>query len=158
MKTNKPTKYYSEIQEKYVAGKLGWERVAASGARDLHPGDVMSDTWVGECKTRTKIADKIVINRLWWDKLISEAEFVHKSPALFVDNGDTSNLWVVSYSTYGDIIYITSELPAKYIRKNVSFKLSDLADNVIYHIDGWDRYFHKAVLMKFSLFKEMYIP
>lgn len=157
MRANKPTKYYSEKQERYVANKLGWEQVVASGARDFHPGDVKSDDWIGECKTRTKIIDKIEIKRLWWDKLVSEANSVRKSPALFVDNGDIHNLWVVSYSTYEDTIYITAELSGKYIRKNVSFKIGELESNTVYHISDWDYGFHKAVLMKFELFKEMYM-
>jgi hypothetical protein len=154
---DKPTKYYSEIQEKYVANKLGWEQVVASGARDFHPGDVKSDDWIGECKTRAKFTDKIAIKRLWWDKLVSEANSMRKCPALFVDNGDVHNLWAVSYSTYGDIIYITNELPDKYVRKNISFKLDELKYDMIYHVSDWDYCFNKTVLMKFELFKEMYM-
>ena len=132
----KPTKFYSINQEKYIANKLGWDRVSASGSRDFHPGDIETSGWIGECKTRIKPAKKVLIKRAWWDKVVSEAQSCRKSPALFVDNGSTDNLWVVSYSTYGDIIYLTVDYP-RVIRANLSFNLDELSDATIYHISDW---------------------
>lgn len=81
------TKTYSTAQEKLIANTLCWQIVPASGARNFHPGDIKSPSWLGECKTHQSEVDKIQFNRNVWDKIYSEAFTEHKSAALFVDNG-----------------------------------------------------------------------
>ena len=63
MTENKPTKFYSERQEKYIANQLGWDVVTGSGARDCHPGDVKSDAYLGECKTHTTVKKYILMHK-----------------------------------------------------------------------------------------------
>lgn len=63
------TKLYSNKQEKMIAEYLGWETVAASGARDFCPGDVRSADWLGECKTHVGVRDRILVDAKVWAKL-----------------------------------------------------------------------------------------
>ena len=83
----KSTKYYSNIQEKQIADALGWHQVSGSGARNLHPGDVISDDWMGECKTHTKPGNKIVFDFKVWEKIRDEAISQFKYAVLFSDDG-----------------------------------------------------------------------
>lgn len=153
--TNKPTKYYSSNQEKYIANKLGWECVSASGSRDCHPGDIKSDTWIGECKTHIKIAKNITIKKSWWDKIIEESITSHKFPALFVDNGDIKNLWVVVYDLEKIENYDIIDIPLT-IQTNIIFNIGQLPDNIIYRIKPWNYKLNFALLMKFEIFCEIY--
>lgn len=85
--TAKGTKFYSDKQEKMVASYLGWRQVTGSGARPNHPGDVISDSWLGECKTHATKKKTVVFILDFWDKIADEAASRFKRPALFVDDG-----------------------------------------------------------------------
>lgn len=93
----KPTKYYSSIQEKRIADALGWEVVSGSGARDFHPGDIISDKWMGECKTHTSPCEKVKFYADVWDKICEEAASKFKYPVLFADDGTQrlENTWCI---------------------------------------------------------------
>lgn len=83
----KGTKYYSDRQEKMVAHYLGWQQVTGSGARPTFVGDVIGDTWLGECKTHVSLTDKITFRFDVWDKLEKEAISRFQDPVLIVDDG-----------------------------------------------------------------------
>ena len=54
MTTNKKaTRYFSQHQEKRVAKTLKGKCVSNSGAAKFVAGDVITDTWLIECKTTT---------------------------------------------------------------------------------------------------------
>lgn len=77
----------SNLQESRISKYLGWNKVVASGARNFHPGDIESEDWLGECKTHTKVSNKVIFHKDIWDKICSEAQSKMKYPILFVDNG-----------------------------------------------------------------------
>lgn len=81
------TKDFSSKQEKMVASVLGWKVVAGSGAAACHPGDVISDMWLGECKTHLKPGQKICFKQDVWEKIKDEAYVKHRFPVLFTDDG-----------------------------------------------------------------------
>ena len=87
----------SDKQEKMVAKYLGWRQVTGSGSRPTHPGDVLSDEWMGECKTHVSPNHKVVFKKSVWDKICEEAYAHHRSPAYFSDDGSqlSKNTWVV---------------------------------------------------------------
>lgn len=85
--SSQPTKYYSEKQETMIAESLGWQVVSGSGSRACHPGDIVSDEWLGECKTHTLPTDRIVFKLHDWKKICDEAAQVFKYPVLFTDDG-----------------------------------------------------------------------
>ncbi len=66
-----------------------------SGSRAGHPGDVISDEWLGECKTHTSPGHTIQFYQSVWNKLSDEAFSQHKFPVLFVDDGSQNlrNTW-----------------------------------------------------------------
>ena len=90
-------KDYSKAQETTVADFLDWSRVSGSGARPTHPGDIVSDEWLGECKTHTSRGQKVKFEYKVWAKLVDEAASQFKSPAYFSDDGSqfVENCWVM---------------------------------------------------------------
>lgn len=84
------TKTFSNRQESMISEYLGWDKVAASGARNFHPGDIICDDWIGECKTRMDVKDDIIFYANQWLKICEESQGVFRYPALFVDNGSQS--------------------------------------------------------------------
>lgn len=91
------TKDFSKIQESRIADYLDWKVVSGSGARDFYPGDVESESWLGECKTHMKSSEIVVFYRKHWDKICAEAATKFKYPALFVDCGTqkVQDTWVL---------------------------------------------------------------
>ena len=81
------TKDYSSKQEKMIADILGWQVVAGSGAAKCHPGDVIGDEWLGECKTHTSSGHAIFFSYSVWSKICEEAMIKHRYPVLFTDDG-----------------------------------------------------------------------
>lgn len=64
---NKPTKYYSELQESHVSKALGGKKVPASGAAKFVAGDVViPNTMIIECKTTTKDGIKSFPIKMEW--------------------------------------------------------------------------------------------
>lgn len=81
------TKDYSSKQEKMIADYLNWKVVSGSGAAPCVPGDVISYSWLGECKTHTSERSDITFLDSWWQKIKDEAVIKRRTPVLFVDNG-----------------------------------------------------------------------
>ena len=96
------TKVYSTRQENMIASYLGWETVPASGARDFNPGDIISDRFLGECKTHVSHTNNIAIYFDVWAKLDSEAMSQMRVPVLFVDNGtqQAEHTWAILPATF----------------------------------------------------------
>lgn len=84
---NLATKKYSSAQESMIANTLNWKVVAGSGAVACLPGDVISDNWLGECKTHTSPRQKIQFMRNHWEKIKEEAMMKRRMPILFTDDG-----------------------------------------------------------------------
>lgn len=91
------TKDFSNKQEQMIATYLDWKQVVGSGSRPTFTGDVISDEWLGECKTHTKPDHKIVFDIKVWNKIVSEASAKFKQPAYFVDDGSqkSARTWVM---------------------------------------------------------------
>ena len=65
---NKPTRYFSSRQEKQVAKQVGGKIVPNSGAIKFGAGDVVTDDWLIECKTKTSESKSMTIQKEWLDK------------------------------------------------------------------------------------------
>lgn len=89
------TKDFSSKQEKKLANCLGWSVVSGSGAAACHPGDIESDSWLGECKTHVTPGHSISFSKSVWEKIKNEAFSKCKAPVLFVDDGsqEPCNTW-----------------------------------------------------------------
>lgn len=77
--TNKPTRYYSDRQEKQVVKLLGGIQTANSGAGKWSKGDVViaDASLLCECKTVTSDKDSFSIKREWLEKNLKEAKESH---------------------------------------------------------------------------------
>lgn len=72
----KPTRYFSDRQEKSIAKAVGGRQTANSGATPFQKGDVLIDgksSWLIEAKTKTTHADSISIKKEWFEKNLYEA-------------------------------------------------------------------------------------
>lgn len=88
----RPTRYYSNRQEKKVAKKLGGKQVANSGAPAFVAGDVVTNDWLIECKTKTKDCSSFTIKEDWLLKNEEEAFAMGKNnSALCFDFGPSAN-------------------------------------------------------------------
>lgn len=88
---NRPTRYYSKQQEKKVAKKLGGKRQANSGATAFQKGDVITDQFLVECKTKTKDSKSFTIKEDWLLKNEEEAFAMNRDSALCFDFGPSAN-------------------------------------------------------------------
>lgn len=128
--TNEATKEFSSKQENNIAHALGWEVVSGSGARPTVPGDIISDDWLGECKTHVTSGQSISFVTDVWKKICDEAMMKHRKPALFVDDGsqNVKKTWVVCYrasiNTSNCLLCDISQF--KKMRKHITFKDADL--------------------------------
>ena len=76
---NKPTRFYSNKQEKAVAKAIDGRKVANSGATPFSKGDVVSKDWLIECKTTTATCKaSFSIKKEWLDKNREEAFAMNK--------------------------------------------------------------------------------
>lgn len=93
----RPTRWYSNKQEKQVAKTVGGRKTSNSGATSFIKGDVVTDDWLIECKTVTKEQKTVTLHREWFDKNEEEA-FAMRRPynALAFDFGDGVNRYVIS--------------------------------------------------------------
>lgn len=97
----KSTRYYSSRQEKKVAKAVGGKQVANSGAATFVAGDVTTDDWLIECKTKCNVARSFTIKREWLDKNREEMFAMGKSyNALVFNYGDSENYYVVDEKTF----------------------------------------------------------
>ena len=69
----KPTRYYSNLQEKKVAKEFGGKLSSNSGAAKFSAGDVYTKDILFECKTVTKEAKSYSVKREVLEKLKREA-------------------------------------------------------------------------------------
>jgi len=86
------TRYYSKQQEKKVAKAVHGKRQANSGATAFAKGDVITENWLIECKTKTKDCNSFTIKEDWLLKNEEEAFAMGKNnSALCFDFGPSAN-------------------------------------------------------------------
>lgn len=76
--TKRPTRYYSNLQEKKVAKNIGGNRSSNSGATSFQKGDVTTDDFLIECKTCVQEKKSFSIKHEWLKKLREEARSMGK--------------------------------------------------------------------------------
>ena len=98
---NKPTKYYSELQEKHVAKALDGKKVPASGAAKFVAGDVViPNTMIIECKTTTKDDIKSFSIKMDWleqnEKERMDLMLPYSALALSFDSSGQNNYYLIN--------------------------------------------------------------
>ncbi len=121
----------SSKQERLVATLLGWRVVSGSGARPTHVGDIISDDWIGECKTHVDPGHRIVFAADVWKKIKDEANSKFKYPVLICDDGSqtTEYTWCMFDKLDTVIDYDVISYPFE-VRTNVTFDSTTLAKHI----------------------------
>ena len=97
----KPTRFYSSKQEKRIAKAVNGQRVVNSGATAFSKGDVRTDEWLFEAKTKTSESQSFSIKKEWLLKNREEMFAMGKSyNALVFDFGDGNNYYVLDEKTF----------------------------------------------------------
>lgn len=103
---NKPTRFYSNRQEKAVAKVVKGKQTSNSGATTFNKGDVTTDDWLIECKTATSEKQSFSIKKEWLKKNKEEAFAMNKSyNALCFDYGDNGNrYYIIDEKTFKEVL------------------------------------------------------
>lgn len=101
----RPTRYYSNKQEKAVARAIGGRQTANSGATAYDKGDVtVGDRlgWMIECKTCVKDQKSFTMQKEWFDKNLDESMYMKKDHSAVVFNfgPNSKNYYVVDETTF----------------------------------------------------------
>lgn len=107
-----PTRYFSSRQEKSVEKDLGGERTKNSGATTFDKGDVKTDKFLIECKTKTIPSQSISIKKEWIEKNNKEALFMGKPYTAIAFNfgPDQDNYYIIDKFLFQELIkYIGKE-------------------------------------------------
>ena len=108
----RPTRFYSNKQEKSVAKAVGGKQVSNSGATAFNKGDVTTDSMLLECKTCMENKKSFSIKREWLEKNKEEAFEMGKSYSALVFNfgPDTENYYVIDEKLFKELLdYIEKE-------------------------------------------------
>lgn len=102
----KPTRYYSNKQEKQVAQAVGGRQTANSGATPFQKGDILTNNMLLECKTKTSPSESISIKKEWLVKNESERIFMGKkySAIAFNFGPDENNYYIIDEFLFQDLI------------------------------------------------------
>ena len=102
----KPTRYYSNKQEKQVAQAVGGRQTANSGATPFQKGDILTNNMLLECKTKTSPSESISIKKEWLVKNESERVFMGKkySAIAFNFGPDENNYYIIDEFLFQDLI------------------------------------------------------
>ena len=106
-----PTRYFSTTQEKQVEKELGGKRTPNSGATNWEKGDVKTDKFLIECKTKTIDSQSISIKKEWIDKNVKEAVFMGKPYTAIAFNfgPDQDNYYIIDKFLFQELIEYLGE-------------------------------------------------
>ena len=94
---NRPTRFYSNKQEKRVAKVVDGRQTANSGATPFYKGDVTTDLFLLECKTKTSASKTMTVHKDWITKNEEEAFAMNKPySAVVIDFGDGENYYLIN--------------------------------------------------------------
>lgn len=97
----RPTRFYSNKQEKKIAKAVQGQQVANSGATAFKKGDVTTENWLFEAKTKTTESKSFSIKREWIEKNKEEAFAMGKDyNALVIDFGDGEQFYLLDEKTF----------------------------------------------------------
>ena len=108
----KPTRFYSNKQEKTVAKSLGGKKVANSGATSFNKGDVIAGDFLIECKTTTATSKaSFSIKREWLEKNREEAFAMgkHHNALAFQYGEGKENYYVLDERQFKEYMFLLEE-------------------------------------------------
>lgn len=101
----RPTRWYSNRQEKTIAKQIQGKQVANSGATAFNKGDVTTDLFLIEAKTCTTERKTFTLHKEWFKKNEEEA-FAMGKPynAVAVDFGDGEQHYIISEKLFKKLL------------------------------------------------------
>lgn len=101
----KPTRHFSNIQEKSIAKAVGGRQTPNSGATAYSKGDVVEgdrNGWLLEAKTCVKDQKSFTMQEAWFKKNREESIFMHKqySAVVFNFGPDKPNYYCIDEATF----------------------------------------------------------
>ena len=107
----RPTRFYSSRQEKKIAKQVGGKKVANSGATPFNKGDVTTNKWLFEAKTKTTESQSFTIKKEWIEKNQEEAFAMGKPySALVIDFGDGEQHYLVDEKLFLKMLEAFNEI------------------------------------------------
>lgn len=102
----KPTRAYSLKQEKAVAESVNGSRTLNSGATPFQKGDVKTEQFVLECKTKTSHSESMSIKKAWLEKNKEEALFMGKpyNALAFNFGPDEQNYYIIDEYLFQELL------------------------------------------------------
>lgn len=102
----KPTRYFSKKQENTIAKQLGGKRVANSGATMFQKGDIITDSFLLEAKTKTSLSESISIKKDWLLKNKREALSMSKpfNALVFNFGPDEPNYYIIDENLFQELL------------------------------------------------------
>lgn len=101
----KPTRWYSDRQEKKVAKAVGGKQTPNSGSTPFIKGDVLTDQFLIECKTVMKPQKQFTIKKEWITKNREEAFAMDRDyNALAFDFGDSERFYIIDEKLFKKLI------------------------------------------------------
>ena len=107
----KPTRHYSDKQEKSIAKAVGGDQTTNSGATPFQKGDILTLDFLLEAKTKTKHADSISVKKEWIEKNKREALFMGKKyNAVVISFGPNEpNNYIIDEYLFQELIVYLSD-------------------------------------------------
>jgi hypothetical protein len=101
----RPTRFYSNRQEKQVAKTVGGKQIANSGATAFSKGDVRTESFLLECKTCTKPQKTFTVHKEWFRKNQEEAFAMGKQfSAVVFDFGDGEQHYIIDEKLFKKLL------------------------------------------------------
>ena len=108
--SGRPTRWYSDKQEKQVAKAVGGRQVSNSGATAFNKGDVTTEQFLIECKTVTNPVKSFLIKRDWLDKNEEERFAMNRDySALAFDYGDGVQYYIINEQLFLELVRLLKE-------------------------------------------------
>lgn len=114
--SDKPTRYYSNLQESHVSNFLDGRIVPGSGGTKFNGGDVVVDDILIECKTTTSDKSSFSIKKQWIDK-VTEQSFAQRCShwaIAFRFSPEGKDYYVLDESEFLNYIAYKREVESKY--------------------------------------------
>ena len=107
----KPTRYYSNKQEKQVVKAIGGRQVSNSGATSFAKGDIKTKTFLIEAKTVTKVKDSFSIKKIWLTKNKEEAFAMNRpySALAFNFGPEEPNYYIIDEKLFKELVRMMEE-------------------------------------------------
>lgn len=105
------TRYFSNKQEKRVAKNLKGKTIPNSGAIMFAAGDVVTEDWLIECKTKMTESNSMSIKREWLEKNEEEAFAMGKQHcAVCFNMGNSNDYYIISEKEFKRFLELEKEL------------------------------------------------